>query len=50
VKILEKLSQEYGVHDLSDINTALSGNDPKKMQSYHIILLAQNQTGLKKSV
>ena len=29
------------------INTALGGGDPKKLYPYHMILLAQNQMGLK---
>ena len=45
--MLENINAETGAETISRINTALSGNDPKKLPSYHQILIAQNLTGLK---
>ena len=39
--------RERGLRATGDINTSLSGADPKKLHSYHIILLVRNNTGLK---
>ncbi|SCJ50795.1 DNA polymerase III polC-type [Anaerotruncus sp. 2789STDY5834896] len=48
--ILEKLFErlaELGVQDTDGIQAALPGADPKKLRTYHIILLVQTHTGLK---
>ncbi len=40
--------REEGVTDFISLNRSMSENaDPKKLKSYHIILLVQNQVGLK---
>lgn len=46
--LFQKLSESYHVHELGGVNAAISGDcDPKKLPYYHMILLAQNQVGLK---
>lgn len=46
-KLCEKLSSE-GITDLEQITNSMSGScDPKKIKSYHQIILVKNQTGLK---
>ena len=47
IKMLEKLRQERQVREVWDLNTALGNQGSAKGQSYHIIILAQNYTGLK---
>ncbi len=37
----------YGISMVQEINTKLTGIDPKKAKSYHMILLVRNHTGLK---
>ena len=45
---LVELAREKGpVEQVEDLNKVLSGVDPKKGEMYHIVLLAQNNTGLK---
>ncbi len=47
LKLLE-LAAPLGVTDtIHQLNTALSGVDPKQGELYHIVLLAQNKAGLK---
>lgn len=46
-KLCSKLSAE-GLHDLSQIVNSMSGRcDPKKLKTYHQIILVKNKTGLK---
>ncbi|WRS26201.1 PolC-type DNA polymerase III [Oscillospiraceae bacterium MB08-C2-2] len=45
--MLEQISGETGAGHVSQINTVLSGNDPKKSPSFHQILIAKNLVGLK---
>ncbi len=47
VKLFELMEKEKGIHNISGINTGLTVGDPKKLPSYHQILLAKNLTGLK---
>ena len=42
-----RLKEDRGARKVMDINSALAGGDPKKLPSYHQIILVQNQTGLK---
>ncbi|MBR2616492.1 MAG: PolC-type DNA polymerase III, partial [Clostridia bacterium] len=45
--MIRKMQQE-GIVDLDGMNNAMSAScDPKKLKSYHIILLVKNQVGLK---
>ncbi len=45
--MVRKMQQE-GIVDLDGMNNAMSAScDPKKLKSYHIILLVKNQAGLK---
>lgn len=51
-KLAQKMEDEYGVHQIEDINGGLiRGGDGaeavKKMETYHMILLVKNQVGLK---
>ncbi len=47
LKLLE-LAAPLGVtENIAQLNTALSGVDPKQGELYHIVLLAQNKVGLK---
>ncbi|MBR5370711.1 MAG: PolC-type DNA polymerase III [Oscillospiraceae bacterium] len=45
--LMEKAQKEYGVKTLADLNTNLPAIDPRKLKSYHQIILAKNQTGMK---
>ncbi|QEY34107.1 PolC-type DNA polymerase III [Caproiciproducens galactitolivorans] len=45
--LLERLKEDTSAQTVDDINTSLAGGDPKKMQSYHQIILVKNKTGLK---
>lgn len=47
IKLLETLKAERGITAVREINTALSQQDISKARMYHIILLVQNQVGLK---
>lgn len=47
VKLCDMLKERHQVQTIQQINTALSGTDPKKLPSYHQILLVKNKTGLK---
>ena len=47
LRLLQMLSEDSGAKAAQDINTSLAGGDIKKMKTYHMILLAKNQTGLK---
>ncbi len=41
------MKEDTNAQKVSDLNTSLAGSDPKKMRSYHQILLVKNQVGLK---
>ena len=45
--MLTKLSEDYGVSKISQINTALPKPDIKSYKYYHQIILVKNQLGLK---
>lgn len=45
--MLTKLSEEYGINKISQINTILPKPDIKTYKYYHQIILAKNQIGLK---
>lgn len=45
--LLEGLEKKRGVKSVKGINTAVSGEDVRKMPSYHQILLVKNAVGLK---
>ena len=46
-QMLQKLSEEYNVKVISQINSAIPKPDFKKNKSFHQIILAKNQVGLK---
>lgn len=45
--LLQRLSEDTGAKNVMDINTSLTGGNIKKLKSYHMILLAENNIGLK---
>ena len=45
--LLKRLREDTKAQVVDDINTSLAGSDPKKMKTYHQIILVQNHTGLK---
>ena len=47
VQLARRLREDYGAADLSQVNAALAGGDPKKLRAYHQIILVKNNTGLK---
>ena len=47
INLLERLTQDSGIHSIKEINTALAGGDPKKLPTYHQIILVKNLVGLK---
>ncbi len=46
-KEMEIIEADRGVNTIGRINTALTASDPKKLPSYHIVILAKNSQGLK---
>lgn len=46
IKLCEMMNQK-GIQTIQQINLMLAGADPKKLPSYHQIILVRNQTGLK---
>ena len=46
-KEMEIIEADRGVSSIGKINTALTASDPKKLPSYHIVILAKNSQGLK---
>ena len=45
--LMERLLKDEKIQTLGDLNTALPPVDPRKLKSYHQIILAKNQTGMK---
>ncbi len=45
--MLKKLKDDFGIQDISEISKALPKPDIKAYKSYHQIILAKNQAGLK---
>ncbi len=46
-EMIKKLSEDFGISRVSQINTALPKPDIKSFRTYHQIILAKNQLGLK---
>ncbi len=47
LNLVERLRDDYGAACVHDINSALAGGDPKKLPTYHQIILVKNLVGLK---
>lgn len=47
VKMLEKIKDEHHIDNFNEINGVLRGADPRKLPTYHQIILAKTQRGLK---
>ena len=47
LNLCQRLKDDYGIFDAKDINTKIAGGDFKKLPSYHQIIIAKNQVGLK---
>ena len=47
IALVSRLKEDTGARTVSDINTSLAGGDPKKMRTYHQIILVKNKVGLK---
>ena len=47
VDLMDRMSNEHNINDISHINNGLNGSDVKKLKMYHIIFLAKNLVGLK---
>ncbi|HBI85701.1 MAG TPA: PolC-type DNA polymerase III [Ruminococcus sp.] len=45
--LMERIIKEKNLQTLGDLNTVLPAIDPRKLKSYHQIILAKNQTGIK---
>ena len=46
-ELMNRLVEEHSAAKISDINVSLSNTDPKKLKSYHQIILVKNSIGLK---
>ena len=49
VSLCNRLGDDYSIFSVSDINTKIAGGDFKKLPTYHQIILAKNNVGLKTS-
>ena len=47
INLCERLVDDNNVHTVGEINAALAGGDPKKLPTYHQIILVKNLVGLK---
>ena len=47
LKMVQKLVEDVGITKVMDINHSMGQQNTGKMHPYHIVLLVQNQTGLK---
>ncbi len=47
IVLLTRLQEDTSAKTVMDINSSLAGGDPKKMKSYHQIILVKNKVGLK---
>ena len=47
IKLMKMANEVRGITSLQEMNTKLSGNDPKKLVSHHMTILVKNQVGLK---
>jgi len=47
LKLITDMKEQRGVETVDGINTGLKGGDMKGVKPYHLIILAQNLTGLK---
>ncbi len=47
VLLCDRLSTDYGLSDIADINNGIYGGKYKELPSYHQIILVKNKTGLK---
>ncbi|MDD6175320.1 MAG: PolC-type DNA polymerase III [Firmicutes bacterium] len=45
--LLQRVKEDTSAKKVSELNTSLAGGDPKKIPSYHQIILVRNQVGLK---
>lgn len=47
IALCQRLSDDYSITKVNEINTHIAGGDFKKLPSYHQIILVKNKTGLK---
>lgn len=47
IRFIERLKDDTQAEKVSDINTALTGGNPKTLRPFHQIILVKNQVGLK---
>ena len=47
IELMNRLIKEKGLKTLDELNTITDKVDPKKLKSYHQIILVKNQVGLK---
>jgi DNA polymerase III subunit alpha, Gram-positive type len=47
IALLTRLQEDTQAKTVKDINSSLAGSDPKKIKSYHQIILVKNKAGLK---
>lgn len=47
LNLVQRLRDDFSAESVRDINTALAGGDPKKLPTYHQIILVKNLVGLK---